>query len=88
MKLIEQERITSCGGVPTVAWQIVEHPDRDKYDLSSLEAISYGGAPAASELVKRIKDVFPKSAPGLGWGMTETTAAVASHNGDDYVNRP
>ncbi len=88
MKLIERERITSCGGVPTVAWQIVEHPDRDKYDLSSLEAISYGGAPAASELVKRIKDVFPKSAPGLGWGMTETTAAVATHNGEDYVNRP
>jgi long-chain acyl-CoA synthetase len=88
MQLIERERVTLVGGVPTIAWQIIEHPNRDKYDLSSLEGVSYGGAPAASELVRRIKQVFPKSAPGLGWGMTETTGAVAAHSAEDYINRP
>jgi long-chain acyl-CoA synthetase len=88
MSLIQSERLTGCGGVPTMAWQIVEHPRRADYDLSSLESVSYGGAPAASELVRRIKSVFPKSAPGFGWGMTETTGAVATHTGEDYVNRP
>ena len=88
MQLIERERITSAGGVPTIAWQIIEHPARTNYDLSSLESVSYGGAPAASELVRRIKTEFPKSAPAIGWGMTETSGGVASHSAEDYINRP
>ncbi len=88
MKLIEAERITSAGGVPTIAWQLIEHPDRANYDLSSLESVAYGGAPAASELVKRIKDVFPRSAPGIGWGMTETTSTFTGHSAEDYQFRP
>ncbi len=88
MQLIEREKITAAGGVPTIAWQLLEHPNRSKYDLTSLEAISYGGAPAASELVRRIKEVFPKSAPGIGWGMTETTATASGHSAEDYINRP
>lgn len=88
MQLIERERVTSAGGVPTIAWQIIEHPDREKYDLSSLEVVSYGGAPASSELVRRIVEVFPKSAPGIGWGMTETTSTFTSNSAEDYRNRP
>ncbi len=88
MQLIERERVTAAGGVPTIAWQIIEHPDRPKYDLSSLESVSYGGAPASSELVRRIVEVFPKSAPGIGWGMTETTSTFTSHSAEDYRNRP
>ena len=74
--------------MPTIAWQIIEHPDREKYDLSSLEVVSYGGAPASSELVRRIVEVFPKSAPGIGWGMTETTSTFTSNSAEDYRNRP
>ena len=88
MQLIERERVTTAGGVPTIAWQIIEHPDREKYDLSSLEVVSYGGAPASSELVRRIVEVFPKSAPGIGWGMTETTSTFTSNSAEDYRNRP
>jgi long-chain acyl-CoA synthetase len=88
MQMIERERVTSTGGVPTIAWQLIEHPARKKYDLSSLEAVSYGGAPAASELVRRIKQVFPKSIPGLGWGMTETSATFTYNGGEDYEHRP
>lgn len=88
MGLIERERCTQAGGVPTIAWQIVEHPARERYDLSSLESVSYGGAPASPELVRRIKEVFPQSSPGLGWGMTETSATFSSHGGEDYIRRP
>jgi long-chain acyl-CoA synthetase len=88
LKLIEREKITATGGVPTIAWQIVEHPDLEKYDLSSLEMLNYGGAPAASELVRRIKQKFPKSAPGCGWGMSETSATFTVHSAEDYVLRP
>jgi long-chain acyl-CoA synthetase len=88
MRLIERERVTSAGGVPTIAWQLIEHPAREKYDLSSLEAVTYGGAPSAPELVRKIKESFPNSLPGNGWGMTETSATVTSHLGEDYQNRP
>ncbi len=88
MQLIEREKISATGGVPTIAWQLIEHPARSKYDLSSLVAVSYGGAPSAPELVRKIVEVFPASAPGNGWGMTETTATFTSHSGKDYENRP
>ena len=87
LRIIERERVAMTGGVPTVAWQILDHPDRDKFDLSSLESISYGGAPSAPELVRRIYEEFG-ALPGNGWGMTETTATVTSHTGEDYLNRP
>ncbi len=88
MALIERERITAAGGVPTIAWQLVEHPARAKYDLSSIETVGYGGAPAAPELVRRIVEVFPGSQPGNGWGMTETSAGVTGHSSEDYRHRP
>jgi long-chain acyl-CoA synthetase len=87
-ELIEREKVTTAGGVPTIAWQLIEHPARDNYDLSSLEGVSYGGAPSAPELVRRLREVFPKSQPGQGWGMTETCATVTSNGAEDYVNRP
>jgi long-chain acyl-CoA synthetase len=88
MRLIEREKVMSTGGVPTIAWQLIEHPARSKYDLSSLVAVTYGGAPSAPELVRRIAETFPGSQPGNGWGMTETTATFTSHLGRDYENRP
>ena len=88
MQLIEREKVSSTGGVPTIAWQLIEHPARAKYDLSSLMAVTYGGAPSAPELVRKIAETFPGSQPGNGWGMTETTATFTSHLGKDYENRP
>ncbi len=87
MEIIEREKVHATGGVPTVAWQLLEHPDRSKYDLSSLETIAYGGAPSAPELVKRIYTEFG-ALPGNGWGMTETMATVTGHAAEDYLNRP
>jgi long-chain acyl-CoA synthetase len=86
--LIEREKLMQAGGVPTIAWQIVEHPARADYDLSSLVQVSYGGAPAAPELVRRLKAEFPKAIFGLGWGMTETCAAVCNNTAEDYEHRP
>ncbi|MCF8883865.1 acyl--CoA ligase [Erythrobacter sp. SN021] len=86
-QLIERERVNLTGGVPTIAWQLLEHPERKNYDLSSLEAIAYGGAPAAPELVRKIHEEFG-ALPANGWGMTETMATVTGHSSEDYLNRP
>lgn len=85
--LIERERVNITGGVPTIAWQILDHPDRARYDLSSLETIAYGGAPSAPELVRRIRQDLGAS-PNNGWGMTETSATVTSLGAEDYLDHP
>ncbi|MEM6899307.1 MAG: class I adenylate-forming enzyme family protein [Pseudomonadota bacterium] len=88
LPIIERERVKAVGGVPAIAWQILEHPDRDKYDLSCIESVAYGGAPSAPELVSTIKSKFNQAHPSNGWGMTETCATATQNFGEDYVNRP
>ncbi len=85
--IIARERVQITGGVPTIVWQLLEHPDRDSFDLSSLETIAYGGAPSAPELVGRIA-LELSAVPGNGWGMTETGGTVCAVSAEDYQNRP
>jgi long-chain acyl-CoA synthetase len=88
LEIIQREKITTIGGVPAIAWQVLEHPDRDKYDLSSIAIVGYGGAPSAPALVATIKKRFPDAIPSNGWGMTETCAASCVNFGKDYEKRP
>jgi long-chain acyl-CoA synthetase len=90
MQTIERERVTSIGGVPTIMWRILESPNLDQYDLSSVKRASYGGAPAAPELVERIEQVFPHMRKTLttAYGLTETASVATAHGGDDYFSHP
>jgi acyl-CoA synthetase (AMP-forming)/AMP-acid ligase II len=87
LRLIERERVTATGGVPTIAWQLLEHPQRGEYDISSLELMAYGGAPSAPELVRRLAGDM-RLAASNGWGMTETSATLTVHGAEDYLARP
>ncbi len=88
LELIERERITIFGGVPAMVMQVIDSPDFAKRDTSSVQSISYGGAPAPPDLVRRIKEHFPTGAPGNGYGLTETSAMTTMNAGDDYVRKP
>jgi long-chain acyl-CoA synthetase len=90
MEIIEREKVTAIGGVPTVMWRILESPNLSKYDLSSVKRASYGGAPAARELVERIEEVFPHMRKTLttAYGLTETASVATAHGGDDYFAHP
>jgi long-chain acyl-CoA synthetase len=88
LELIERERVTSFGGVPSMVWQILEAPSFRQRDLSSVEGVGYGGAPAAPELVRRIKQEFPKVSASNGYGLTETSSITSMNTGEDYVLHP
>jgi long-chain acyl-CoA synthetase len=90
MATIEREKVTSFGGVPTIMWRIVESPNFERYDLSTVQRVSYGGAPAAAELVQRIHERFPKVRKTLAtaYGLTETASVATSNTGDDYRTHP
>lgn len=88
LALVERERVSAIVGVPATAWQLLDHPDRDRHDLSSLVSLGYGGAAAAPELARRLRAELPAAVPGHGWGMTETSALATTHAGEDYAARP
>ena len=88
LKIIEAERITEFNGVPTMAWELVQAPERGKYDLSSLKSAGGGGAPMAPEHVRQIDKTLGKGAPGTGWGMTETQGLATTIGGAAFLARP
>lgn len=88
IQLIEQEKLSTFGGVPAMVWQVLESPEFPNHDLSSVTNIGYGGAPAAPELVKRISELFPQVQPSNGYGLTETSALTTSNSAEDYQAKP
>lgn len=89
LKLIEEERISIFHGVPTMAWEIMQSPNFDKTDLSSLRGVVSGGASRPPEHLNMIMQKFPDAAiPGLGYGLTETNAIGAIISGKFYASRP
>jgi long-chain acyl-CoA synthetase len=90
MAVIEREKVTNIGGVPTVMWRIVESESFGSYDLSSVSRIGYGGAPAAPELVQRLRVAFPqvKETLSTAYGLTETASVATSNAGAGYLEHP
>jgi long-chain acyl-CoA synthetase len=85
LALIAREHVTVAGGVPAVALALLEQ--LDDHDVSSLELVTFGGAPCPVTLAGDIRARLG-AMPGQGWGMTETSASCTSHSGLDYLNRP
>jgi long-chain acyl-CoA synthetase len=88
LRLIDKEGITYFVGVPTMSLELMNHPDRDKYDLSSLTDIAAGGAPRPVSHVERLSEEFPKAQPALGYGLTETNAVGCSNFWGNYAAKP
>ena len=88
LELIERERITNFGGVPSMVWQVLQSSEFSTRDLSSVQSIGYGGAPAPPELVRTIDEMFPGRIPSNGYGLTETSSVTTSNGGADYLRKP
>jgi acyl-CoA synthetase (AMP-forming)/AMP-acid ligase II len=66
--------ITLITSVPTIYELVLRSPDVAATDVSTVRTVSYGGAPIAPELVRRLVDAFPAARVGNGFGLSETTA--------------
>jgi acyl-CoA synthetase (AMP-forming)/AMP-acid ligase II len=88
LRLIEKEKVTYFVGVPTMSLELMNHPDRHKYDLSSLRDITAGGAPRPISHVERLKSEFPNAQPALGYGLTETNAVGCANFWGNYAAKP
>jgi long-chain acyl-CoA synthetase len=83
--LIAREGVMVTGGVPAVPLSLLEH--KIKHDLSSLQLITYGGAPSPVSLAHHIRTQL-HAMPGQGWGMTETSATCTTHASEEFLHRP
>jgi acyl-CoA synthetase (AMP-forming)/AMP-acid ligase II len=90
LELIQTERVTVWGGVPTTMQRVLALPDIGSYDTSSLRTVGLGGAPVPPGLLARVQAVFPKVTKGVSevYGMTETNGLVASAAGRVLDERP
>lgn len=71
-ELVEREKVTSVGIVPTIAAMLLEYKDFSKYDLSSLVSVGVGGGALPLGLKKKLEEAIPNFQAGSGYGMTET----------------
>jgi 2-furoate---CoA ligase len=71
LALIERERISSLYLAPTLYHDLVTHPRRGDFDLSTVETVAYAGAAMTSALVGRCVEAFSPRLLVNHYGSTE-----------------
>ena len=90
MRIIEREQVTSWGPMGTMAYRVVHHPERERFDLSSIVQIGSGGAPMHPDLQAKMRECFPSArrSVGLGYGLTESGALATICSGEELLAHP
>ncbi|CAF0973055.1 unnamed protein product [Brachionus calyciflorus] len=83
MKSIQNEKCTSLKGAPVIFHDIINHPERPKYDLSSLESMLIGASVVPKDLLLKIKKDLNLKHVIVGYGMTETGSVGSLTRCDD-----
>ena len=85
LQIVEKEKVQRVLLVPTMLKQVLEHPDRSSYDLSSVELITYGGAPMPISVIEKAIADMPKVSFINAFGQTETGSTITSVPPEDHV---
>lgn len=88
--MVERERVTNWGAVPTMAHRLLEHGGADRYDTSSLTAFALASAPSTTEFKERLRREVPFAKDSLvdSYGLTESCTAIAAANPQDLAAAP
>ena len=88
LRLIETEGVTVFTGVPSMSREMLQHPDWQRTDTSSLLSMGGGGAAIPTDLVHRIDEGLSSGRPGVGYGLTETSGVATAISNEFYVANP
>ncbi len=87
LKAVDREKCTVIQGVPTMFVRELNHPDFDKYDLSSLRTGIMAGAPCPIEVMKRVmNDMYAKEIT-IAYGLTEASPVITMTKRDDPIEK-
>lgn len=88
MRLVEAERVTNWGAVPTMASRLLDH-DLTAYDTSSLTAFALASAPSSVQFKQRLREGLPFASSLVdSYGLTESCTALAVATPMDLVEAP
>jgi len=77
LKAVQDYKITKAMFVPAMLAMMLQVPDQERIDCSSLEDITYGGSPMPSALLEKVLKKFPNARWQQGYGMSETSPAIS-----------
>ena len=80
---VAAERVTVLPGPPTLYQSILDHPERDRFDLSSLWLAVTGAADIPVQLIRRVDEELPFTRIITGYGLTEAGTASGTDADDD-----
>jgi HIP---CoA ligase len=83
MRRVEEERITMLPGPPAIYQTILDHPDLDAFDLSTLRLAVTGAATVPVEMIRRMREELTFKTIVTGYGLTETTGTATMCRHDD-----
>ena len=81
LALIQERRVNVMAVVPTMLVYLLNHPDLDKYDVSSVERVGCGAAPCPVELLQAFEKRFGCTIYE-GYGLTESTVVCTTQRRD------
>ncbi|MGE3621679.1 MAG: AMP-binding protein [Acidimicrobiia bacterium] len=85
MRLVEEHRVTHSILVPTMIGMVLNHPDRDKYDLSSLKVLMCGGSSLSREQLIGVQQLFGRRSFYPQFGMAETYSCGTLLRPEDQI---
>jgi long-chain acyl-CoA synthetase len=90
LRLIEQEGVTTWSALGNTGQRVATHASLEKYDLSSIQNIGFGGAPTSPALQQRLIKAFPNAASklGMGYGLSESGGMGATIGGEELLRHP
>ncbi|HTE85080.1 MAG TPA: long-chain-fatty-acid--CoA ligase [Dehalococcoidia bacterium] len=83
LQAVQEEHVTHSFVVPTMLKRIMEEPEFDRYDISSLQLIAYGAAPMPFEVVRKAVGIF-RCGLMNAYGQTESTSSITYLGPDDH----
>jgi fatty-acyl-CoA synthase len=83
---VQAERCTGLHGVPTMFISLLDHPDFERYDLSSLRTGIMAGSPCPAEVMSRVIGKMHLAEITIAYGMTETSPVSFQSSVDDPVH--
>jgi acyl-CoA synthetase (AMP-forming)/AMP-acid ligase II len=83
LSLVETERITILPGPPTIYRSILDHPERDRFDLHTLRVAVTGAADIPVALIREMRAALPFRTILTGYGLTEAGTCTGTRPDDD-----
>ena len=84
LRTIEEHRITSALLVPAMIQMLIDHPDIESHDLSSVASVLYGASVITESVLRRAMEAFPAADFVQAYGMTELSPVATLLPADDH----